>query len=646
MNEKVATNNSMEGNNLIGTSTTNILLNSFIGNIYDKLLRIRNIYGKVLISETKENQKALEDYMFDKYLSLPKDKFVDTARKILSSAFDYSVQMDQNLNVALGTILSGENSVAKQMNEFIEDIKNEGEDHPMFNNLIVKSLQYTPANREGGADELKLAAKDNKQYDKNQIIYSFGELKNYMKSIGQEDLYKGLVYFSILQSGLINSPISFTSFIPYEDFVEVYRSSINGLNSSIIKSFANINAFERNNWNNPDIVGFKKAYYEIDENTESSYYNVYKTLTASNVQVNDAVSRGDIPQIISLPRNSPEGRKNFVVFSWEVGTEEEKKAMKDKGDFSYMKKGLFQKIKSEEGRDFVVGSKTVVYKQINAWGDGMRANEFYDHARKSTFNNGFDPVEIEVDDAAIRELYMVSSEQRKNQGYTPNQSEEFENNKFFDNEQSEEVSDTPFDDSLEEDEEKFDGIDEIILSLDNDSTERNSAIDRMDYRQLYKEVKRMDNPTDARGLALAYFASGGKISAETLFKEVITKRDERFVSLKRGKDEADSRDYVTKTGSSIKEVAHSIWDNLSEDIQSRVDDQDIKNELIDVVSSYINRQSIAKEFLRAYSEATLEELDPAAALVKKYGIENINGKLLEGLGYTPKQIGKILKEIC
>jgi hypothetical protein len=127
---------------------------------------------------------------------------------------------------------------------------------------------------------------------------------------------------------------------------------------------------------------------------------------------------------------------------------------------------------------------------------------------------------------------------------------------------------------------------------------------------------------------------------------VITKRDERFVSPKRVAEEVNSRDYVTKVGPGIKEVAHSIWDNLPEDIQDRVDDQDIRDEIISVVSSYLKRQSIAKEYIRAYSEATLKELDPIAALINQYGVENINGKMLEGLGYTPKQIGNILNQIC
>jgi hypothetical protein len=72
----------------------------------------------------------------------------------------------------------------------------------------------------------------------------------------------------------------------------------------------------------------------------------------------------------------------------------------------------------------------------------------------------------------------------------------------------------------------------------------------------------------------------------------------------------------------------------------------IRDEIISVVSSYLKRQSIAKEYIRAYSEATLKELDPIAALVNQYGVENINGKMLEGLGYTPKQIGNILNQIC
>ena len=47
-----------------------------------------------------------------------------------------------------------------------------------------------------------------------------------------------------------------------------------------------------------------------------------------------------------------------------------------------------------------------------------------------------------------------------------------------------------------------------------------------------------------------------------------------------------------------------------------------------------------------YEQEQKETLDLTETLVKQYGVENINSNMLEGLGYAPEQIGKILKEIC
>jgi hypothetical protein len=352
------------------------------------------------------------------------------------------------------------------------------------------------------------------------------------------------------------------------------------------------------------------------------------------------IANKNIPQLITISKSDIASRKDYVVFTWEEDTEDAKKEMKEANDLSYVRKGLFRKVmQSDTNTPLLAKGNNYVYKQINAWGDGMRANEFYDHPRKSAFNNGFDPVENEVDDRTIVNLYGVAKQGIKEDLSLDEMTANWENFHTLDENE-------PEDSPIENIEEESSEIEKDEVSLETDNTQRDSVIENMDYRQLYREAKKVDSPADARGLALEYFALGGKIGSGSLFTEVITKRDERFVSPKRVAEEVTSRDYVTKVGPGIKEVAHSIWDNLPEDIQDRVDDQDIRDEIISVVSSYLKRQSIAKEYIRAYSEATLKELDPIAALVNQYGVENINGKMLEGLGYTPKQIGNILNQIC
>jgi hypothetical protein len=401
MTEQVINNSpDIYGSNVIGSATTNILANSFIGDIYGKLLSIRNVYSDVLPSEKLSNRTAYQDDIFSRYLGLRKDKFVKIARQIINNSFDFAVQLE-GYNQSILPSLVGTEGSAHKLKQFFDSIK---EGNPLYGNIIVKSFQYKPAALEGGADTVKLKGKDNKSYDQNQIIYAFQELKNYLISEGKGELYDGLLNIAVVQSGLNSSPLSFTQFLPYEDFEKIYSDTIRNMSSTTINKFARVNAFERNNYNNPDVAAYKKAR-AIKDADGNPQYNPRKTnLTIANKEAQAAVERGELPTLMNVRTQSSEGKKDFIVFSWEEGTPQERADMKKAGDFSYEKKGLFQKVYDEDNKPFTYktgNGRAFIYKQINAWGDGIRANEFYDHARKSDLNNGFEPVENEVSDDSI-----------------------------------------------------------------------------------------------------------------------------------------------------------------------------------------------------------------------------------------------------
>lgn len=143
---------------------------------------------------------------------------------------------------------------------------------------------------------------------------------------------------------------------------------------------------------------------------------------------------------------------------------------------------------------------------------------------------------------------------------------------------------------------------EKALELNNDA-KKISTLNSMDAKQLYKEIGKLESPTDARGLAHEYFAGGGKISPETLYNEVITKRDARLVPDKKSTQaEIKDRDYIQKGAKSIQEVAHNIWDNLPEHLQDKITTEDIRGELIDVVQANNKRLDIAKKYAESYNK--------------------------------------------
>ena len=667
MNEKVKQNGPDKGNtNGLNSGTENILANSYIGNLYVKLLEITNIYGKVLVSEKQDNRIALENNILSRYLGLSKDKFVEVARKALNSVFDYSTQVNSELNKSLGTLLIGEDSVARQMGDFINEIKEEGEDHPLANNLIIKSLRYTPSVKEGGADELKFVAKDNKSYDKNQIIYSFSELKDYLKSNDQEDLYKGLIAFSIVQSGLINSPISFTQFIPYEDFIEYYQENINSLSGTTINTFGKVGAFERNNWTNPDLVAFKKAYYEVGEDDQARY-NASRTLATGYESIQAAIDNKDIPQLITIPKSDVAARKDYVVFTWEEGTEDEKKQMKADGDLSYVRKGLFRKvIQPSTQTPLMSKGRGYVYKQINAWGDGIRANEYYDHARKSVFNNGFDPVENEVDDALITNLYGLAQQSLREDISLEEMEANWDNFNTLDENEPE---DSPIE-NIEETSEEISESEEIELLLEEDMkltkiiSGGQTGVDRLGL-----EVGRALGYLTGGTATPGYYTEKGKdpslkeLGVKEISKELQAGNSGKDFYLPRTEQNvlnSDGTVYFATDSDSAGKIATErfakqnskpfILNPTGAQLKEWLSNNNIKT--LNVAGNRGSKLTAEKKdeienVLRtALSKSTEEEISEAQKLVNEYGVENINGKMLEGLGYTPNQIGQILKEIC
>jgi hypothetical protein len=213
---------------------------------------------------------------------------------------------------------------------------------------------------------------------------------------------------ALYQSGLSSNRLSFTSLLPFEDFENIYNDTIEKLESlPNIETFANLNVFERNNWGNDEIVPNEKARW-INLQDGTPVYNPAMKYLPKNVQ--DAIDRGEIPQILSrstLGRNSD---RDFFVYSWEDAsiTKDKKAEMRKKGDFSYIKRGLFKRVKSG-GEPFINTSKNkdyFIYQAVNAWGARERAQEFYDVEKPSMLDNGFIKVDNVAADERIVNLFM------------------------------------------------------------------------------------------------------------------------------------------------------------------------------------------------------------------------------------------------
>ena len=386
------------------SAADSLLKGSFLGDLANKIGSVREAMSNILTSDQGEIRDVMENVLRD-YVDLPDREFVGVAQKAVNDFFDWAVQINENRNTFIERLLTADNSGAKKIADLKKAIA-ENPNHPLYNNYIIGKngiLETQMSSKNKGVDNISIKNKGNKVYDQNQIIYSFREIKKYV----DEGAYKVLVGTSILQSGLSNSRISFTSLLPYEDFKKVYHdtlSNIKNLSNINIRDYYTLNVFERNNWADDDIIPRDKPKAPRRSATGKLIYNTRMKWDKQSKVIDKAIGQGKIPKLLKVSDLSRVGNSNFVVYSWEDMSisKAEKTKMKQAGDYSYINKGLFKKVYYADGTPVTTSyldKKTgieytsYVYKMMNAWGDSFRANEFYNTPRTSVIDNGFMKVE-------------------------------------------------------------------------------------------------------------------------------------------------------------------------------------------------------------------------------------------------------------
>lgn len=389
------------------SSVDEILDNSFIGTTAETLNETRNAAAEILASDRSKVRNVIQR-VIKPYVNLNDRDFVKVAQRAVADLFDYAVQTNTVFRNRVVQTMISKGGFANDIIQMVKEIKS-NPNHPMFDNHVINIIvpQLAPEASPKSANNIKIKGSTNKIYDQNSIIYSFRELKEYLEGKGELFKYKKFEMLALYQSGLSVNRLSFTSLLPYEDFENIYNDTIQRLESlPNLETFANLNVFERNNWGNDEIVPYEKARW-INLKDGSLVYNPAMKYLPKNII--SSVEKGDIPPIMSrsiLGRNSD---RDFFVYSWEDNITKEKKAeMRKKGDFSYIKRGLFRRVKDVNGQPFVHTSNNkeyYIYQAVNAWGARERAQEFYDVEKPSEIDNGFIEVTNVAADAKIVNLF-------------------------------------------------------------------------------------------------------------------------------------------------------------------------------------------------------------------------------------------------
>ena len=402
-----------------------ILKNSFIGPLAQSIYNFRDSISEsdILMSDKKKVRAVLQNVLLE-YVDMNNRDFVKLAQKAVNDFFDWVVQTkagDESLNRYIKEYLVDNGGITPEVASFLKEAKND----PAINgNLIVQMLEIVPSAKaeRGGANNIKIKITDNQVSDQNAVIFAFRELRDYLQSYGgeYENLYEQIVLTSMLQSGLSNSPISFSSLLPYEDFQPTYNSILSRLdNIEGIDKYYELGVFQKSNWNNDDIVPNEKA------GSTTGVYNPAMEYLKEHVKI--SISKNQLPVLLTQSVRSRSARFDHMVYSYEVDvpiteadkeakikTQKQKKdAMRKAGNYSFIKKGLFRKVKDTTKGTYLTYGYTdkngndkeyYVYKLVNAWGESFRANEFYDVERPSVIENGMMTTD-EFNDAYVVEVF-------------------------------------------------------------------------------------------------------------------------------------------------------------------------------------------------------------------------------------------------
>jgi hypothetical protein len=431
----------IKAQNTIISSVDTLLANSFIGKLADTVNSVRDAFAQIIKSDSPKVRNVIQKVLLP-YVETSDRDFVKLAQKAVADLFDWAVQTDQQLNEMIKDILVNDGGVGREVAMFVNEVKSKGREHALYGNHIIDIIEGIPSIRAaaGGPNNAKLNMGENKVYDQNNVIYAFRELRDYLK--GEDNpLYERIKLLAVLQSGLSTSPISFTNLLPYEDFESIYNKTLSKLEGMPnLEDFYKLGVFQRNNWNNDDVVPYLKAAL-IKTAAGRMHYNPSMKFLPDAVK--QAMASNDIPPVLTRSKRNREANSDYIVYTWEkqeelLTKEELDKAIADRNvykaiaakkaemrraaDYSYINKALFKKVYDNYGTALehtaYDGQKYFVYKAINAWGDSFRANEFWATDHKSVIENGFMKVE-DVDNNVIISKFLDGSKSKTTEKSTP-----------------------------------------------------------------------------------------------------------------------------------------------------------------------------------------------------------------------------------
>lgn len=400
----------------IFSSVNDVLNNTHIGTVSDRLLDSRDAIGQTILSMESVNARKYIKPVIDNLINrgMPDADFIKAARRVEQNFISFLVQTKSHLNAkAKRLLIDAGTSVAERV-AALQKFGDPNSD--LANNAFLKHITAVMADKISSTKTLRLAIKPSDAFTQDMITEGLRELKNV-----DGKLYRDILRAAFLQSGLSKNAFSYTDLLPYEDFAVVIQPLVKDLAiTGENYNFADIGAFYRNNWANPNIVPIVEDEFIMDED-EILEYGPHAGLpyvkTNRLIRTNwvtpffraNGIQEEDRYMPYKLHENSRNANSQYILVR-RINNSlslDEVDEMRARGDYSYRERILMKRVETAPGTalktPYYVGASYNyhTYMPINAWGDGFRAEEHYNTLQPSIYDNGTYKPKKEFSDAEI-----------------------------------------------------------------------------------------------------------------------------------------------------------------------------------------------------------------------------------------------------
>ncbi len=644
----------------------NILNDTFIGEMKTQKDDMKNVFKDYFISLSDKAAPIFEplfERISNRDVFASKDDQVNLINRYQNFVISYLIQNMPYMKDGKETVLNSEykklflnsDSLAKQLKAL-----KESNDPNISENLVVKELLPILAYDTTQVDSIKLIRNKMDTYKNNVLIESIENLNSYAQASGNvqlQNFLENLTMFSILQSGLQSNMMNYSKVLPahmYNGFVNnilnVFTSSTYTVDPQLVWK-----QFHQNNWKNDDIVPTVKYIKGKADNLNG----IIKLSTDFSDSQYDFVKRTTVrPDMV--------GKANAV----------KRKELISLGQgYKVFQTVLYMKVASNE--------LETTYQAINKLGDGYKFTETYNVDTDSILpqNNIIGSMGIvssyipQREEAAVQPTPVLGGQKFAIKA-TPAQPSDIEANKAAIKRRREQDNNTPARQSVKYKlQNKIAGIDNPTLG--NEISNLSEAI-KIAGAKLSTPIKINDGEItrvvfdqEESVFRFTYkekqFAAFYIANARGKVRWQITKLNDKTGTYQSVSSD-ELKNINEKYGSERNLLLSLGAENLVEDIENfekveySTEDKSSPNGIIPLENTVSAEQIrlgkkygvtyTLEDFLKEYDAelAALENKQPKEKQIelkgKIYNASEINAAMLEKLGYSPTDIGKILKQLC